>query len=53
MAKYNVTTKKGKKVFGETFNSKKEAQQSIVDAIKGGSNQNAMKYINYSVRKTK
>lgn len=53
MAKYKVTTKNGKKVFGETFSSKTGAQQAIVDAIKGGSNQNAMKYINYKVRKAK
>jgi hypothetical protein len=45
MAKYKIIDSKGAKVFSDTFSSKVSAQQAIVDAIKGGNNQNAMKYI--------
>jgi hypothetical protein len=51
---YRVINEKGKGAFnGEKFSSKKQAEQAIVDAIKGSSsNVDSMKYYRkYSVRK--
>lgn len=50
---YKVVNKSGKKVFDDDFKTKAEAEQAIVDAIRGTStNQSAMKYYReYKVRK--
>jgi hypothetical protein len=52
---YKVVNKSGKKVFDETFATKLEAEQAIVDAIRGTkTNSSAMKYYReYKVVPTK